>query len=1116
MAESMNASYQFPNIPFNSSTSFHSTAEGKVWTRLLIHLCWWLHDMYEIDGTDSKFDYIEKKIDGCRTLFPGEFKLMFSDTHVSPAEQHPLLICRQDEQKIIILVFRATISSKSIQDVFTDASIYSNHQVYLGARHAGFAKRAESAPLIAVTNWLRRGWKIIITGHSLGGAVSQLFTAQVISNLVEAGLLPEMVSLRCITFGTPQCADYHFWSSYTDWYGVFDTYIYQYDAIFRLATFGADVTKEVTDSFSRYLQKLGIKAFGKVIGYKNEDLTSIFVKATDQICNFCHDALLPAYSIFGRHHFIRKDEKSELKIDSVGELADEKEQLLKNLAVGRHWYDYLIERKLIPNQFTFVYREFMEHGCYPFAINQLFNREATPRLSTGHSMKQKLLRIEAKNNRGKRSSAADSVSNINAIVNLTDESSLSRIYFQGFLVDFIIAVKLPNQLAESEQSREITPVLSQEKPDVCTVLYRKSDASTKYLRENSSFEVNVRTYFGSFNIKVAVLTNFHPEMPSVYQLDPIATVFRAYGEFVLDASSTEQIDSPLSRCFRSLFAAFDDIGHIGFDAIMARYLVEKQSRNLCSDAIRDLPRQPALNENDTVENYFDTELTMLKQTAENNKDSEQGKHALFLYEALLRELEKTISSPTHTTDEDSTQGPELVPLHLNFIQLHRHLQDLHTDFNVCTVQEKLKAILAPFIFIIIKLERLEFIERWTFGDHVAFVRDVHSRIFRWIDNHWYVRLPTDVFLGFAKPLVYVLCYYPSAVGIGGARYGLLNDYKKTLKSLKHISASLLVSTGEVVHENENEWQILNRVAECDWSRKLTQAKSSQEQHTMWAQTFTSEPLKEIPSEYQCKFISVIQMCCQLSTMREILAGQPPKVVITGQSQTGKSTLFEYLTGRNLKELCDVTNFNTRMSLQCPAFIKLDDEPNDGTLSDGSVLPIHLVDSPGDDDATGQSGTLLDLSLHAANLFILVTALTDVNQKHTIALLNKILKDTRVKILVLINKVDLRLKEAWKKIRKGYSYRRQDSDDEDTDNHELDQVFSLCKTLDEMVKRPREELIDGLEVDRTVVNNRVTFQTVILTGFNEFYKTFDEPGFREKVHKSNVNKWIKQNLINSTD
>ncbi|CAF2085553.1 unnamed protein product [Rotaria magnacalcarata] len=250
-------------------------------------------------------------------------------------------------------------------------------------------------------------------------------------------------------------------------------------------------------------------------------------------------------------------------------------------------------------------------------------------------MKQKVLRIEAKNNRGKRSSATDSVSNINAIVNLTDESSLSRIYFQGFLVDFIIAVKLPSQLAESEQSREITPVLSQEKLDVCSF---------------------ISTYFGSFNIKVAVLSNFHPEIPSIYQLDPIATFFRAYGEFVLDASSTEQIDSPLSRCFRSLFAAFDGIGEIQVDAIMARYIAEKQSRNLCPDGIRDLPTQPVLNENDAVRNYFYTELAMLQQTAENNKDSEKGKDASFLHKALRRELEKQ-SLLRYNQDENADEGP---------------------------------------------------------------------------------------------------------------------------------------------------------------------------------------------------------------------------------------------------------------------------------------------------------------------------------------------------------------------------------------------------------------------------------------------------------------------------
>ena len=319
MAESQDTNKNFPHIPFNSSESFHSTDEGKVWTRLLINLCWWLHDMYEVENPDpsSKFEYIEQNIKQCDGLFPAGFTLMFSDPTLSPNDQHPFLICRQEEHKIIILVFRATVSSKSVQDIFTDINLHSNHQVYLGDRHSEFAQRAETAPIFAVTNWLRRGWKIITTEHSLGGAVSQLFTTQVVSKLVESGLTYDMVVLKCITFGTHQCADHHFWSSYTEWYNVFDTYIYGNDAIFRLATFGATVTKKIIDSFGRYLQNIGIKLCANIIGYKNEDLTNILVNATDQIHDISLGASVPAYSIFGRHHFIRKDEKSHFKIDSI-------------------------------------------------------------------------------------------------------------------------------------------------------------------------------------------------------------------------------------------------------------------------------------------------------------------------------------------------------------------------------------------------------------------------------------------------------------------------------------------------------------------------------------------------------------------------------------------------------------------------------------------------------------------------------------------------------------------------------------------------------------------------------------------------------------------------------
>ncbi|CAF4904288.1 unnamed protein product, partial [Rotaria socialis] len=59
-----------------------------------------------------------------------------------------------------------------------------------------------------------------------------------------------------------------------------------------------------------------------------------------------------------------------------------------------------------------------------------------------------------------------------------------------------------------------------------------------------------------------------------------------------------------------------------------------------------------------------------------------------------------------------------------------------------------------------------------------------------------------------------------------------------------------------------------------------------------------------------------------------------------------------------------------MSLQCPALIHFNDE---------SILTIDIVDNPGQDDATGQARTLLDMTLNSASLFIVVTTLTDVNQ-----------------------------------------------------------------------------------------------------------------------------------------
>ena len=443
-----------------------------------------------------------------------------------------------------------TVSSKSIQDVLTDIQFYSNHDVYVGDRHSGFAKRAESGPLLAVVNWLRQGWKVIITGHSLGGAVSQLFTGEVIRALIETGLTINKVVLRCVTFGVPQCADHNFWSSYSAWYDVFDSYIYENDAIFRLVTFGADQARSVINAFVEHIGNIGTK----IIKYTSNDSSSNVLRNTgDQIMTAVDDAIIPKYTVFGRHHFIVKGHLAALNITSIGELPDEKQRLLNDLINGTNcWYDFYTEKQLIPGRpFKFIYREFLNHGCYPFAINQLFNREATQQLGTTNSPTQELLTSPL----GKTHSR--SVFNLSAFIYARNNtySDPDYIYLRGFLVDFIRFVKLPIELAESEGTREQTPLMIQEQPDGRAVLYCRSSRSKEFIQGHSTFFVEITTFFHSCHLQVAILSDVNDSIfPNVYDLNPISTVLRSYYELVLDASSSERYnDSPLSRCFSTFF-----------------------------------------------------------------------------------------------------------------------------------------------------------------------------------------------------------------------------------------------------------------------------------------------------------------------------------------------------------------------------------------------------------------------------------------------------------------------------------------------------------------------------------------------------------------------------------
>ncbi|CAM4804335.1 unnamed protein product [Rotaria magnacalcarata] len=218
-----------------------------------------------------------------------------------------------------------------------------------------------------------------------------------------------------------------------------------------------------------------------------------------------------------------------------------------------------------------------------------------------------------------------------------------------------------------------------------------------------------------------------------------------------------------------------------------------------------------------------------------------------------------------------------------------------------------------------------------------------------------------------------------------------------------------------------------RISGCQWNHEITKVKTSPERDALWNRIFTSVPLKNVPEDHRWNWIGIMRLCSQLSLMRDILLRKPPKVVITGKSQTGKSTLLKYLTGRNLGELRSIDAFNTRMSLQCPALIHFNHE---------SILTIDIVDNPRQDDATGQAKTLLDMTLNSASLFIVVTTLAHVNQKRDF---------------------------DWE-------------NDEETVAHtkiETSSSFSAFDTLKILIERPINELKSGLTNDQAQISNRLT-------------------------------------------
>lgn len=110
------------------------------------------------------------------------------------------------------VAFRGT---KTLEDILTDATVLPvpSTSIARGSVHMGFQQRAKDFDPLMLLPWLNENSKdkVILVGHSLGGAVALLAFLNVLKVESINGLqLLREGRLRCITFGAPLVGDRYF------------------------------------------------------------------------------------------------------------------------------------------------------------------------------------------------------------------------------------------------------------------------------------------------------------------------------------------------------------------------------------------------------------------------------------------------------------------------------------------------------------------------------------------------------------------------------------------------------------------------------------------------------------------------------------------------------------------------------------------------------------------------------------------------------------------------------------------------------------------------------------------------------------------------------------------
>lgn len=158
--------------------------------------------------------------------------------------------------------------------------------------HQGFLEEAKklmfNLPTGLLQRWVDKGFRVVLTGHSLGGALAALVTLQ---HLLEDPARFHGRSIRCFTFGCPMVGDTRLRRvvERCGWKQLFHHVVYRSDLVARVGC-GHELPREIRAKVERKVQELSKRVVDAVQSWFSKPQTA--AEATDASSDpQCMDAL---------------------------------------------------------------------------------------------------------------------------------------------------------------------------------------------------------------------------------------------------------------------------------------------------------------------------------------------------------------------------------------------------------------------------------------------------------------------------------------------------------------------------------------------------------------------------------------------------------------------------------------------------------------------------------------------------------------------------------------------------------------------------------------------------------------------------------------------------------